>query len=618
MLWDTPFDDKYSSPVLKDNRVYYTGILTQHETAHACCRDAITGELIWQTDIGDPGFSSPILADEKLMILTDRGRLLHIIDSATGRRLGLFQVNGAQWLSPAIANGRLYIELPNDGLACYDLTATQGRTLSELPRLLTAHSSIYRKFDQYTDYYDAHNDRIEPTSSTDRSTLHCDWWDHKGTSEWVQYDFTAPREVSEVGVYWYVDKNCAAPQSWQLLYQEQGKWQPVETDENYGVAQDRLNWIRFKPVTTTALRLQAQLQPNYSAGILQWKLRPSLSPPTTTNEPKEAYFTSAQAESMSSGWGEIRDNCSFSGGRLAIGTTVFTQGIGMHAPSSLTYRLGNGWQWLSFYAGISADKQQCGTAIVQVWLDGKLVFSTPLLRGGAAPVYLCIPVAGARVLQLVCTGSEVTYAMAHVNLCNLRLSSSKTAPNTDGPSSLYIPLYHTSSVAVDLPREQMRGEWHIEGDELVQDGHKDNRRLNFGDPNWNDYEFTMEAMKTEGQEGFFVFFRVTGEKDFYIANFGRWGKQLTFERERSVDGWQLVGPNVPGSIEPNRWYKLRVRCEGRHFQAWLDDHPVIDFTDDEKTHMSGGVGLGNWSTNARFRNIKVTALDGRVLFQGLP
>ena len=35
---------------------------------------------------------------------------------------------------------------------------------------------------------------------------------------------------------------------------------------------DRFNQETFSPVTTTALRLEVQFQPNMSSGVLEWKV----------------------------------------------------------------------------------------------------------------------------------------------------------------------------------------------------------------------------------------------------------------------------------------------------------------------------------------------------------
>jgi len=102
------------------------------------------------------------------------------------------------------------------------------------------------------------------------------WWDHKGTVEWVERYFDKPTKFSAAEVYWFDDTDhggCRVPQSWKLLYKSGDDWKPVETSGDYGVAKDKFNKVTFKPVTTTGLRLEVQLQPEFSGGILEWKMR---------------------------------------------------------------------------------------------------------------------------------------------------------------------------------------------------------------------------------------------------------------------------------------------------------------------------------------------------------
>jgi hypothetical protein len=120
------------------------------------------------------------------------------------------------------------------------------------------------------------NDQIEPKNSIDHSIPRMTWWDHRGTSEWVQYDLREPTEVSAVEVYWFDDTGrgqCRVPASWRLVYREGNEWEPVETDGGFGTEKDRFNEARFKPVTTDGLRLEVELQPDVSGGILEWKVR---------------------------------------------------------------------------------------------------------------------------------------------------------------------------------------------------------------------------------------------------------------------------------------------------------------------------------------------------------
>ncbi len=164
------------------------------------------------------------------------------------------------------------------------------------------------------------------------------------------------------------------------------------------------------------------------------------------------------------------------------------------------------------------------------------------------------------------------------------------------------------------------GQWHVEDDQIVQGSMATDQRLTFGDPRCRDYEFSLEAKKVSGDEGFLILFRVKSKNEFYWANLGGWGN--THHRiERGLnDGnrWGGIGPQVDGRIDTGRWYRIRVRCEGRRFHVFLDDKQLIDFTDDAHAHLQGMVGVGTWSTRARFRNVCVKSLDGKTLLEGVP
>jgi uncharacterized protein len=101
------------------------------------------------------------------------------------------------------------------------------------------------------------------------------WWPRKGGSEWVQYDCKTPATVRAVEVYWFDDTGrgeCRVPQSWKLLYRENGDWKPVSDAIGYGCAADKFNRTTFPPITTDGLRLDIQLQTNWSAGIYEWRV----------------------------------------------------------------------------------------------------------------------------------------------------------------------------------------------------------------------------------------------------------------------------------------------------------------------------------------------------------
>ncbi|MGD0092472.1 MAG: PQQ-binding-like beta-propeller repeat protein [Planctomycetota bacterium] len=122
LLWEVEYFDPYSSPILDNGRVYAAGRQQDGKDTSLTCYDLATGNPRWVCSIPDPEYSSPILADGKLIVLGDKGKRLILVDALTGKLLANVPINGKRWSSPALANGLLYVRLADDGLACYDLT----------------------------------------------------------------------------------------------------------------------------------------------------------------------------------------------------------------------------------------------------------------------------------------------------------------------------------------------------------------------------------------------------------------------------------------------------------------------------------------------------------------
>jgi hypothetical protein len=120
-------------------------------------------------------------------------------------------------------------------------------------------------------------DGLEPSSSSDGSIPRTTFWPHKGTAEWAQYDFDTARSVSGVEVYFFDDSKqgggCRVPATWRVMYRDGDVWKPApQQGGTLSAASDRFNRAEFAPVTTTALRLEIQLQEGSSAGILEWRV----------------------------------------------------------------------------------------------------------------------------------------------------------------------------------------------------------------------------------------------------------------------------------------------------------------------------------------------------------
>ncbi|MGE0481428.1 MAG: beta-L-arabinofuranosidase domain-containing protein [Phycisphaerae bacterium] len=124
------------------------------------------------------------------------------------------------------------------------------------------------------DTVDALCDGVEPQSSHDASIPRFTWWPRRGSQEWVQYDFRAPRTISAVAVYWFDDTGqgggCALPASRRVQVRVDGEWRDADAGVAPSVPRDDYDKLRFTPVRTDGVRLEVQLQPGRSAGILEW------------------------------------------------------------------------------------------------------------------------------------------------------------------------------------------------------------------------------------------------------------------------------------------------------------------------------------------------------------
>ncbi|HUA68264.1 MAG TPA: LamG-like jellyroll fold domain-containing protein [Candidatus Saccharimonadales bacterium] len=126
-----------------------------------------------------------------------------------------------------------------------------------------------------SDTLSAMNLGLNPTNSSEQMTR-MTWWNHEGTTEWVQATFNGLCQVSQMSVYWYDDVpiggGCNLPQSWWVEYLVGTNWVMATGASGYGVSANTYNTVTFNPVTTTAVRLYVQLQSGYSGGILGWRV----------------------------------------------------------------------------------------------------------------------------------------------------------------------------------------------------------------------------------------------------------------------------------------------------------------------------------------------------------
>lgn len=99
------------------------------------------------------------------------------------------------------------------------------------------------------------------------------------------------------------------------------------------------------------------------------------------------------------------------------------------------------------------------------------------------------------------------------------------------------------------------------------------------DSNMTDYTFTVEATKTDGQEGFLIPFAVQDKNNNYFWNLGGWGNTVSCVQkiENGSKSGQIVKTVKPFIAETGKTYKLKVVVSGTAVQCYVDDVLYVDY-----------------------------------------
>lgn len=117
--------------------------------------------------------------------------------------------------------------------------------------------------------------------------------------------------------------------------------------------------------------------------------------------------------------------------------------------------------------------------------------------------------------------------------------------------------------------DKRTGQWSEDDGVLRQTGNEEGAVALVGDASWKDYTVSVKARKTGGNEGFLILFQSADEKERSWWNIGGWGNTA---HGLEVRGTELA--RVPGKIENNRWYDIRVELKGAEIACYLDNKLV--------------------------------------------
>jgi alpha-L-arabinofuranosidase len=165
---------------------------------------------------------------------------------------------------------------------------------------------------------------------------------------------------------------------------------------------------------------------------------------------------------------------------------------------------------------------------------------------------------------------------------------------------------------------RLEGDWKIEDGAIRQSGNKEGAFAVVGDGKWDgDYVYSLKARKLGGKEGFLIVFHHATNNTYAFWNIGGWGNKR--HQIEIVDGGakSQIGKPVDGSIEPNRWYDIRVETKGEQIKCFLDDKLMHDTTYPKRKPLFATAGRKGNETIVKVVNVSPDRQETDVHLAGL-
>ena len=135
--------------------------------------------------------------------------------------------------------------------------------------------------------------------------------------------------------------------------------------------------------------------------------------------------------------------------------------------------------------------------------------------------------------------------------------------------------------------QKQRGEWTVSGDVLSQTSNEQLTLSLIPSFSSNDYTLELQARKTAGLEGFFIYYGMDEQgRNGYAVNIAGWNNRTSaiqpIRRGRTND---VLGRQVPQTIDNDRWYDVKIVVAPELVTVFMDGKEILSAQPASQTRL---------------------------------
>ena len=218
---------------------------------------------------------------------------------------------------------------------------------------------------------------------------------------------------------------------------------------------------------------------------------------------------------------------------------------------------------MASYAPLFARKGSVQWPVDLIWFDDSRVYGTPeyqvqklfsLHRGEQV---LATDISDKRLPSSACGGICLTTYHTEAEFKDVRV--------TRGTKELFEGRFEKQADGWTTDA----GTWTVKDGRYHQSDVTSVATSSAGSAEWTDYTVTLKARKIGGDEGFIIGVRHLGGGSKIQWNLGGWGNKQHGIQDLSGGNDRIV-ERVPGTIESDRWYTIKIELKGTRMSCYLD------------------------------------------------